>query len=100
MGSADIGVLAPELKKSTIEPRPNLLRCKSIVNIRIFNVRTLKIIHQLPDLIAYAAEHNIDIICVQEHRYYHSERKLKYYGTGNGWAFVSAYAWIPPSSVV
>ena len=38
---------------------------------------------------ASAAEHNIDIISVQEHRYYHCEQDLKYPETGNGWTFVS-----------
>ena len=29
-------------------------------------------------------DHNIDIICIQEHRYTHSE-DIKYHDTGNGW---------------
>ena len=39
-----------------------------------------------------AVEHNIGIACIQEHRYYHSEVKIKY-DTGNGWIFIEASAW-------
>ena len=56
--------------------------------IETFNVRTLNTINQLPKLTASAAEHNIAIIYMQEHRYYHSELDLKYHYTGNGWIFV------------
>ena len=46
-------------------------------------VRTLNRIGQFPELIASAEEHKIDIICIQEHRYTHSE-DIKYHETGNG----------------
>ena len=32
-------------------------------------------------------------LCIQEHKYYHSELKLKYYDTGNGWIIVAAFVW-------
>ena len=35
----------------------------------------------------------MDIICDQEHRYYHSELKLKYPDVHNGWTFFSVSAW-------
>ena len=38
------------------------------------------------ELTAFAAEHNIDIICVQKHRYYSSELEQKYNDTGKRWA--------------
>ena len=47
---------------------------------------------QLPDLRASAAKHDMDIICIQEHRYYHSELEVKYHYTGSGWTFVSILA--------
>ena len=37
-------------------------------------------------------DHNIDIICIQEHRYTHSE-DIKYDDTGNGWTLATASAW-------
>ena len=33
-----------------------------------FDVRTLNSINQLSELVTYAINHNIDIICIQEHR--------------------------------
>ena len=53
-----------------------LLKCKQ--TIATFNVRTLNRIGQLPELTASAEEHKIDIICIQEHRYTHTE-DIKYH---------------------
>ena len=39
-----------------------------------------------------AVEHKIDIICIQEHRYTHTE-DIKYHETGNGWSLVTVSAW-------
>ncbi len=63
--------------------RPKLQKCKQTLQIATFNVRTLNRIGQLPELIASAVEHKIDIICIQEHRYTHTE-DIKYHETGNG----------------
>ena len=37
-----------------------------------------------------AIDHNIDIICIHEYRYHHSEEDIKYHDTGNGLTFVSS----------
>ena len=34
----------------------------------------------------------IDIICIQEHRYTHTE-DIKYHETGNGWTLATVSAW-------
>ena len=47
---------------------------------------------ELPELTELAVEHNIDIICIQEHRYTHSE-DIKYHDTGNGWMLATVSAW-------
>ena len=39
-----------------------------------------------------AVEHNIDTICIQEHRYTYSE-DIKYPNSGNGWILATASAW-------
>ena len=62
------------------------------MHISIFNVRILNRIGQLPELTASAVDHNVDIVCVQEHRYYHCEIDIKYHDTGDGWMFISAFA--------
>ena len=56
-----------------------------------FNVRTLNRIGQLLELTASAIDHNIDIICIQEHRYTQSE-DIEYHDTGNEWMLASASA--------
>ena len=66
--SAKIGALAQVLKKSVTEPPKNLLWGENTA--QLFDVGTMNIIKQLPELTESAAEKNIDIICVQEHKYY------------------------------
>ena len=71
---AEVGALASVFEKSASElKRQNLLKCKQTLQIATFNVRTLNRIGQLPELIASAVEHKIDIICIQEHRYTHTK---------------------------
>ena len=85
--SADIGTLASVFKKYVA--KPNTLRYECIVYIVTYNVRTLNTINQVPVFMAFIAENNIDIICMQEHRYYHSELNLKFHDTSNEWTVVS-----------
>ena len=47
---------------------------------------------QLPEQTASAVEHKIDIICIQEHRYRHTE-DIKYHETGNEWTLATVSAW-------
>ena len=87
---AEVGAL---IEKSATElKRQKLLKCKQTLQIATFNVRTLNRIGQLPELIASAVEHKIDIICIQEHRCTHTE-DIKYHETANGWSLVTVSAW-------
>ena len=47
---------------------------------------------QLPELTASAIDHNIDIICIQEHRCTHCE-DIKYHDPGNGWTLETVSIW-------
>ena len=85
---AEVGAL----EKSATELKQKLLKCKQTIQIATFNVRTLNRIGQLPELTASAIEHKIDIICIQEHRYTHTE-DIKYHKTGNGWTLITVSAW-------
>ena len=51
-----------------------------------FNVRTSNRIGQLPEQTASAIDHNVDIVCIQEHRYTYNE-DIKYHDTGNASAW-------------
>ena len=69
VGKKGVGALASVFEKSATELKQSkLLKCKQTLQIVTFNVRTLNRIGQLPELIASAEEHKIDIICIQEHR--------------------------------
>ena len=90
---AEVGALASGFEKSATELKQSkLLKCKQTLQIATFNVRTLNKIGQLPELIASNEEHKVDIICIQEHRYTHTE-DIKYHETGNGWSLVTVSAW-------
>ena len=80
--SAEVGALASVFEKLATELKETLLKCKQTIQIATFNVRTLNRIGQLPKLTASAVEHKVDIICIQEHRYTHTEN-IKYHETGN-----------------
>ena len=88
----EAGALIPVFKKSAIELKlkQKLLKCKCTIQIATLNVRTLNRIGQLPEMTASAIDHNIDTICIQEHRSIHSE-DIKYHNTSNGWTLVSAW---------
>ena len=90
---AEVGAPASVFEKSATElKQQKLLKCKQTIQIATFNVRTLNRIGQLPELTASAVEHKIDIICIQEHRYAHTE-DIKYHDTGNGWTLATVSAW-------
>ena len=90
---AEIGNLASVFEKSATElKQQKLLKCKQAIQISTFNVRTLNRIGQLLELTVSAIEHNIGIVCIQEHRCTHSE-DIKYHDTGNGWTLATISAW-------
>ena len=88
----EVGALTSVFEKSATELNQKLLKCKQTIQIATFSVRTLNEIGQLPELTASAIEHNIDIICIQEHSYNHSE-DIKYHDSGNGWTLATASVW-------
>ena len=66
--SAEVRALAPVFEKSVTELKlksiSKLLRRKNTVHTVMFNVKTSNRVNQLPELMASAAEHNRDIICI------------------------------------
>ena len=88
---AGVTVLAPNFNKFVTErSRRQLLKCKRTINLSTSNVRTLKSIKQMLELMAIALTYHIDVINVQEHRFYREDIYLKYHELGNGWTFISA----------
>ena len=64
-----VGCQEQVFEKPSKETKLDFVRRSDIVNIAIFNVKTLKTPNQFPELTKSTAEKNIDIICVQKHRY-------------------------------
>ena len=90
---AGVTVLAQDFDKFVTEQnRRQLLKWKRTINRSTFNVYTLQSIKQMSELIAIAVTYHIDVINVQEHRFYHEDIHLKYHELGNGWTFISASA--------
>ena len=67
-----------------------LLKAKRCVNISTLNVRSLRGNHKVYELIAAAEKYEIDIICVQEHRYYHPDIPVKIHTFEKGWTFLTS----------
>ena len=93
MHPAEVEALASVFEKSAtkFKLKQKLLKYKCTIQIATFNVRTPNTIGQQPELTESAIDHNIDIICIQEHRYNHGEY-IKYHDTGNGWTLATASA--------
>ena len=83
---AGVTVLAQDFDKFVTEwNRRQLLKCKRTINRSTFNECALQSIKQMSELIAIAVTYHIDVIKVQEHRFYHEDIDLKYHELGNGW---------------
>ena len=63
------------------------LTCKKPTLISTFNDHTLNPINQMPELVLSAIERNINVICIQKHRCFHSDVELKHHDVGKGWNF-------------
>ena len=89
---ADLARYAVEKSTTVSKTKTNLLKCKRNLHISTFNTRTLTSSSQIGELTAAATLNNQDIICVQEHRHFHDDVRLKHHDTGNGWTLVTSSA--------
>ena len=60
-----------------------IVRCKKRTIISSLNTRTLGPLGRLEELAECAQSQNIDILAIQEHRYYHPKDVLKYHQAGS-----------------
>ena len=74
------------------KPPERLLKAKNELRISTFNVQTLRKDEKLPELIACSEETNQDIICIQEHRYFHEDLPTKEHTIGS-WKLITCSAW-------
>ena len=59
--------------------RSKLLSCRNHAFISSFNTRTLNPSSRLSELVLNAKLHKIDIIAIQEHRFFHPDDAIKYH---------------------
>lgn len=59
--------------------RPKLLSCRNRILISTFNTRTLYPTSRLNELVLNAKAQKIDIISIQEHRFFHPDIELQYH---------------------
>ena len=60
-----------------------IIRCKKRTIISFLNTRTLDPLGRLEELAECSKRQNIDILAVQEHRFYHPNDELKYHQAGS-----------------
>ena len=89
-----IGRISPNIDETAPETTSNNkhLSCKSTTNFSTFNARTLAIQGRLDELVANAISHSIDIIAIQEHRFFHPNEDRKYHTIGSH-QLVTSSAW-------
>ena len=63
--------------------RPKLLSSRNHILISTFNSRTLNPTSRLNELVLNAKEQKIDIIAIQEHRFFHPDTDLQYHKIGD-----------------
>ena len=87
-----LGVFHEDLKFSYFQVFLGINSSSSCVNCPSLMSTLLLMIFVITELTVSTIDPNKGILCVQEHRYLQSE-DIKCHDTGNGWTFVSAYAW-------
>ena len=89
-----IGRISPNIDETAPETTPHNkhLSCKSTTIFSTFNARTLNIQGRLDELVANAISQSIDIIAIQEHRFYHPNEDRKYHTIGSH-QLVTSSAW-------
>ena len=83
------------IEKSATEklnPISRLMKCQLNVLIGTLNVRTLQNSGNIPELIRAAEKTCHEIICLQEHRFYHDNLVTKEHTFGH-WKMITSSAW-------
>ena len=63
--------------------RSPLIKCQKPVFFSTFNTRPLNKSGHLEELVACARKYNIDVIAIQDHRFYHPDSEIEYRTIGN-----------------
>ena len=82
----------PDRLESVPTPNKHLINCKNTTIISSFNVNTLGILGRLEELCNSAKSQQIDIIAVQEHRFYHPDDPYIYH-KADSYQLVTSSSW-------
>ena len=80
------GWVSPNREESALgqtTPTKHLISCRNYTIFSTFNARTLGPLGRLEELGVDAKSQNIDVIAIQEHRFYHPNDILKYHTVGS-----------------
>jgi exonuclease III len=89
---ADTARYAVEKSATVLKNNTHFLKPTQKLLISSFNTRTLNGNTQLNELTASASHYQHDIVCVQEHRFFHDNISIKQHPTGNSWTLFTSSA--------
>ena len=92
-GVTDSALVFEKLDTDHRKQKPKLFRGKNVTSISTFNVRTLHTECKSAELVSSAIDNEVDIICIQEHRYFHKEINLNYTNLEAEWTLITAFSW-------
>jgi exonuclease III len=80
---------------STTNPKTQkqLLKCTKPIIISSLNTRTLNPVGRVEELSHLAMTHNIDVVCIQDHKFYHPDDDLQYHKKIQGQQLITASCW-------
>ena len=88
------GWVSPDRRDSVPKQlnKKQIIGCKNETIVSSFNARTLRPTSNLNELAECSKLFKIDILAIQEHRFYHPETDLKYYQAGQ-YQLITSSAW-------
>ena len=69
------------------------IKCKKAITISSLNTRTLNPNGRAEELSLLSKTHNIDVICLQDHKFYHPNDDLKYHKKIEGQQIITVSCW-------
>jgi len=72
--------------------QPKLLKCKKQTIFSSFNVRTLNQLSRKQELLQCFSRYNLDVLSIQEHRFYHPDSEFQHTNLGKN-KLITSSAW-------
>ena len=85
--------VSPPKTPTPKEKSKKFVKCKKPVTISTLNTRTLNPNGRTEELAFLASTHNIDVICLQDHKFYHPDNETQYHKKHLGYQLLTASSW-------